>query len=170
MHNVEIRDATVEELRQLHEGTLAAYAEYERRMEPSAWVGLAGAVQSALTNPAPEVVKIVALRMGRVVGSVLLFPPSIDPYGGAAAASTAPEIRLLAVAPEERGRGIGRRLVEECIRRARAMGATALGLHTSPTMVEAVRMYEKMGFERHPELDFFPEGAEIVTAYRLELG
>jgi hypothetical protein len=31
-------------------------------------------------------------------------------------------------------------------------------------------MYEKMGFERAPEFDFHPPGAELVTAYRLQLG
>jgi hypothetical protein len=36
-------------------------------------------------------------------------------------------------------------------------------------MRAAVRMYERLGFVRVPEHDFQPEGAELVTAYRLRL-
>jgi ribosomal protein S18 acetylase RimI-like enzyme len=48
-------------------------------------------------------------------------------------------------------------------------GAAALGLHTSKSMVTAMQLYERMGFERAPELDFQPPGAEVVWGYRLKL-
>jgi ribosomal protein S18 acetylase RimI-like enzyme len=79
-------------------------------------------------------------------------------------------VRLLAVAPEARGTGVGRALMGECVRRARAMGATELGLHTSVSMRAAMQLYERMGFVRAPEFDFQPPGAELVEAYRLRLG
>ena len=78
-------------------------------------------------------------------------------------------LRLLAVASSARGMGVGTALVEECVRRARAMGATVLGLHTSRSMQVAVGMYERMGFVRVPAHDFQPPGAELVTAYQLPL-
>jgi ribosomal protein S18 acetylase RimI-like enzyme len=68
-----------------------------------------------------------------------------------------------------RGRGIGQALMDECLRRARAGGATSIGLHTSDSLRAAVRMYERMGFERNPDEDFQPPGAELVKAYRLRL-
>ncbi|HEU4456825.1 MAG TPA: N-acetyltransferase, partial [Longimicrobium sp.] len=102
-------------------------------------------------------------------GSVMLFPPAVDAYGGLAGAAPWPELRVLAVAPEARGLGVGRLLVEECVRRARRMGAAELGLHTSVSMRVAVGMYERMGFVRAPEHDFHPEGGEHVWAYRLPL-
>ena len=108
--------------------TLAAYGEYARVMTPSAWAGLERALHAALASDDPAVARIVAEREGRIVGSVMLFPPASDAYAGLAGAAAAPELRLLAVAPSERGFGTGRRLVEECIRRARAWGATELGL------------------------------------------
>jgi ribosomal protein S18 acetylase RimI-like enzyme len=75
----------------------------------------------------------------------------------------------VAVPPQARGRGIGEALVEECVRRARAMGATELGLHTSRSMQSAIRMYERLGFERAPEHDIHVPGAELVEAWRLDL-
>ena len=74
------------------------------------------------------------------------------------------------MAPEARGHGVGRALVDECVRRARRMGATDLGLHSSHSMRVAIGMYERMGFVRAPEHDFRPEGAELVRGYRLPLG
>jgi GNAT superfamily N-acetyltransferase len=80
-----------------------------------------------------------------------------------------PEVRLLAVAPEARGQGIGTALMKECIRRARRLGAACLNLHTTDMMQVAMRMYERMGFVRAPELDFHPDPSITVKAYRLEL-
>ena len=58
----------------------------------------------------------------------------------------------------------------DCLRRARADGATTLGLHTTQLMNVAREMYERMGFQRVPEYDFHPTPSMTVMAYRLELG
>jgi hypothetical protein len=59
--------------------------------------------------------------------------------------------------------------MEECIRRARRLGASCLNLHTTDIMQVAMRMYEQMGFVRAPELDFHPDPSITVKAYRLDL-
>lgn len=164
-----IRDAVGADREEIRALTRTAYGEYSRLMAPTSWRGLSNAVESALETEIAGVQRIVAERQGRLVGSVMLFPPAIDSYGWAVDQPTWPELRLLAVADEARGSGVGRALVIECIRRSRAMGASALGLHTSRSMASAVALYEKLGFQRAPEFDFQPEGAELVTAYRLEL-
>ena len=163
-----VRDARAEEREAVRALTMAAYGEYASVMEPAAWRGLEQALQTALSMEGPAE-WIVAERGGRIVGSVMLYPPATDAYAGAAARASWPELRLLAVAPEGRGQGVGQALVDECVRRARRMGATELGLHTSRSMAAARRMYQRMGFIRAPEHDFQPEGAELVEAYRLEL-
>ena len=143
--------------------------------EAAALVGAADAatlarpVRAALDSGEPAE-RIVAEHAGELVGSVMLFPPASDAYAGAAGRANWPELRLLAVAPEARGLGVGRVLVEECVRRAHRAGAAELGLHTSASMRVAMRLYERMGFVRAPEYDFQPEGAEVVEAYRLPLG
>ena len=165
---VRVRDAREDERDAIRELTLRAYEEFATVMTPSAWAGLEQAVRAALASSA-EADRIVAERDGALVGGVMLYPPAADAYGGAVERASWPEVRLLAVAPEARGLGVGRALMDECVRRARRAGATALGLHTSASMRSAMRIYERMGFVRAPEYDFRPAGAEVVEGYRLAL-
>jgi len=148
--------------------TLAAYREYATQMEPSAWHALDQAVRASLVNDT-GVTRLVAELDGEIVGSAALYAPESAAYGDLAALASWPEVRLVAVNPAVRGRGVARALVEECIRRARASGASVLGLHTSRSMRAAVRLYEQMGFVRDPEHDFQPPGAELVEGYLLRL-
>ena len=163
-----IRDASDDERGIIGELTLRAYKEYAEIMEPASWSGLSQALRDALASDAP-VERIVAEDDGQIVGSAMLYAPETDAYGAFVSASRAPEIRLVAVAPEARGRGIAKALVQECIRRARAQGAKEVGLHTSRSMRAARVMYADLGFVRAPERDFQPPGAELVEGYRLRL-
>lgn len=65
------------------------------------------------------------------------------------------EMRMLAVDPQGRGRGVGACLVQECISRAvlPPVSARRMVLWTQPTMHAAQRLYERMGFVRMPERD-----------------
>ena len=162
------REARPSELAAIHAFTLSAYEQYAAIMTPSAWQGLRDAVEGALTTPT-RAEHIVADRAGALLGSVLLFPPDTDAYGRGGPRMPGPEIRLLAVAPAARGLGIGNLLVAECVRRARESGATTIGLHTSPSMRAAIRLYQTFGFRRDPAHDIRIEGAEPIDAYRLSL-
>jgi GNAT superfamily N-acetyltransferase len=118
----------------------------------------------------------VAELDGRVVGSVAFYPDVVlegwsnlpDGWAG---------FRALAVDPAARGAGIGRALVEHCIRRAREVEAPVLGIHTIDLLTDAMRLYERLGFVRCPEYDLraadvFPaEGSDDMTgpAFRLDL-
>jgi GNAT superfamily N-acetyltransferase len=59
------------------------------------------------------------------------------------------EAKRLYVAPEFRGRGFGKALLEHAIERARAAGYTELVGDTIPgAMSQALAMYDRMGFAR----------------------
>ena len=104
---------------------------------------------------------------GRLLGGVTYVPgpgPFLEGDFGQAA-----QLRMLAVAPEARGHGVGRTLVDACLERARADGRPAMALFTRPLMTDAHRLYSSMGFERKKELDWEVEPGEWLLAYRMEL-
>jgi GNAT superfamily N-acetyltransferase len=148
--------------------THAAYAEHAVVMAPSAWQALAQAIDVSLGDDT-NVTRLVAELDGEIVGSAALYAPNSAAYGSLASASSWPEVRLVAVHPSARGRGVARALVLECARRAKAAGARVLGLHTSRSMRAAMRLYQRMGFVRDPDHDFQPPGAELVEGYLLRL-
>ena len=163
---VGIREARPADHDAIREVTLAAYAEYAPRM-PSHWDGYRRNILATLGNPAPAT-QIVAEQEGAVVGAVLLYPTGIVPPGTRPPQSW-PEVRLLAVAPAARGGGVGAALMQECVRRARGWGASALVLHTTAMMSAAVRLYARLGFVPAPELDVEVAPGLTVTGYRLDL-
>jgi ribosomal protein S18 acetylase RimI-like enzyme len=163
-----IRDAVPADEALLHALTVDAYAEYAARMQPAAWAELEQAVRGALQGDGGYRC-LVAEVDGVVVGSVRLYPPATTNYEGLTEAVPWPELRLLAVAREARGTGVGRALVDACVQAARSSGARALGLHTSHSMRAALALYASMGFTRTPEHDFQPPGAELIQGFVLRL-
>lgn len=104
---------------------------------------------------------------GRVVGTVTYVPGPGPLHEGEF--GDAASFRMLAVAADARGRGIGQALVEACIERARADGRTSIGIHTRPFMTDAQRMYERLGFKRATDLDWEFDPGDWLFAYRIEL-
>lgn len=163
-----IRDARPSDRDRIREVTLAAYQEYATQM-PDLWEGYRQNIVATLKSMEPAE-QLVAERDGMIVGTVLLYPPRrLRPPGGEAVEMPWPEVRLLAVAPAARGQGIGAALMQECVRRARESGTGALSLHTTDLMQTAMRIYERMGFVRAPELDFHPAPNLTVQGFRLDL-
>jgi len=83
---------------------------------------------------------IVAEQDGQVLGG-----------GGIVHTDTLPadtvELARVYLAPAFRGLGIGRRLVEECLRAAANYGYRYVYLETIAELVEALPLYEKLGFQ-----------------------
>jgi GNAT superfamily N-acetyltransferase len=110
---------------------------------------------------------VVALVDGSVAGTVT-FVPGLGPYAEGDDPDAA-WIRMLAVAPEYRGRGIGAALVDWCVRRARASGRRRLLLHTTDVMADAHRLYARLGFSRAPGQDWQPDEDLWLRGYSMEL-
>ncbi|MBY0096676.1 GNAT family N-acetyltransferase [Mesobacillus maritimus] len=162
-----IRDAKEQELRFIREQRLTSYEEHASRVPMEHWLALQQAISSEV-DIRPGVERIVSEIDGEIVGSVVLFPANTDAYEGSIEELNYPEIRMLAVSPQVRGRGVATALVSECIQRARAKGYQSIGLHTGEFMEGAMKLYERLGFIRVPEHDFEPAGDGInVKAYRL---
>lgn len=65
------------------------------------------------------------------------------------------------VHPKERGRGLGRALMAECEERLRALGMRACVLEVNVENADAMRLYEKCGYERKELLK------DYYTQYRV---
>ena len=144
---IAIRDFEAADAAAVNRVVLAAWAEFEGVFSGFAGLALRLGAAAALAG---EVELIVAAVNGAVAGAVGYVPPH-----GRREPMFPPEwalVRLLSVAPSAHGLGIGRRLSEECIARARRDGALAVGLHTSPAMRVALPMYLRLGFEFDREI------------------
>jgi ribosomal protein S18 acetylase RimI-like enzyme len=161
------RDAEVEPARAV---LSAAYGQYESAFPAENWAPYLADVLDIEKRAAVSEL-LVFERDGRVVGCVSYYPPgSRMSYPSEDFSTPWPAdwaaIRLLAVDPVARKGGVGRALTEACVERASAVGAPAIGLHTTKEMDIARAMYERMGFERAPEYDFRPGPAILVEAYQ----
>jgi GNAT superfamily N-acetyltransferase len=168
---IRIREAGAGDRAAVEAVTLAAYEQYASVLPAPLWAAYRENILATLAEVPPGVV-LVAEADGRVVGSVLLYPAGatmIEPGTGREWRIGEPEVRLLAVPPAGRGRGVGRLLMEECIRRTRAAGTPTMTLHTTDMMQVAMALYERMGFRRAPEIDFQPAPRVLVKGYRLAL-
>lgn len=117
---------------------------------------------------ARDAVLLVAIdARGSLLGTATYVRPG-TPFAEVGGPGEA-EIRMLAVAPEARGAGLGRLLSDACIRRARADGCDAVALSSGAWMATAHRLYERLGFTRTPERDWSPRPGIDLVAFRLPL-
>lgn len=80
---------------------------------------------------------VVQDESGAIVGSVGLYP-----LGDGAV-----ELRKMYLDKSLRGKGIGKRLLEAAITRARALGFDRIELETNSRLLEAIALYRRYGFQ-----------------------
>lgn len=164
-----IRLAKQEEFENIEKQRLSSYQQYENSVSTEHWKLLKTTLTSK-SDQSPGVDVYVAEIDGQIAGSIVLFPSKSKAYEWESTASEYPEIRMLAVDSEFRSKGVGKALVQQCIDSSKMKGAKFIGLHTGSFMKDAIRLYEKMGFERVPSLDFIPmDDGVIVKAFRYNL-
>ena len=105
---------------------------------------------------------------GAILGCVTYVPDHLSRLAELEVSGEA-GFRMLGVAPEAMGRGVGRALVEACIALAREAGRTGIAISTAPEMAAAHRLYERLGFRRAPARDFEPVPGVRLWAYVLAL-
>ena len=164
---IKIRDAREDELPKVLAVVDEAYAQYEGMLPPEIWRIWSESKGETIFSGHGEI--IVAEIEDEIVGAVQFYydttPLTLVKWPDGTAT-----MRVLSVKPSARGRGVGRMLVDECIRRARKRRLVALHIVTTGHMIAAKRLYERMGFEPWEDFDgsaFLPE--ERIEAYCFKL-
>lgn len=147
------RLATASDWGQIAAVTQEAYAQYQLDIMEDCRVSFQQGMKSVLAASSSEMEWWVAEADHGIGGAVLFCHPgtTLQVLDGSTVTLALPEARLLAVAPQARGLGIGRTLMQICIQRARDIGASALMVRTMPEMSAANRLCEQMGFTRRTE-------------------
>ena len=166
-----VREAKKEELDALGQLMVSVYSNLEgfpsKDQQPKYYEMLANIGRLA---EKPDTRLLVAIREDKVVGGVVYFS-AMAQYGSGGTATqekNASGFRLLAVDPHARGLGVGKMLAQKCIELAEEKEHGQVIIHTTSAMKIAWKMYEKLGFERSPDLDFMQERLQVF-GFRLRL-
>ena len=168
---IEIREVRPEEYEEAGRVTADAYRGYVRPEDSADWTAYLDELAD-VAGRADRTTVLVAVEGGRILGTNTLeldrrVDEGDDHREGRRLPPEEAHIRMLAVAPDAQGRGIGRALMDEAIRIARDRGKTVMSLNTTERMTVAQRMYEAMGFERLPDWEVSPDFT--LLSYRLAL-
>lgn len=110
---------------------------------------------------------LVAAEGDQLLGTIM-FEPWHD-HSEIARGPDEAEIRAFAAAPQARGRGVGKALVNALVERAREESISRLMLLSLPEMVSAQYVYRARGFERAHARDWEPRPGVRLLAYCLTL-
>lgn len=142
-------------IRPADEDDLPALADLEAAAFPDpgspAWSR--GLLASELAQATALMLVAVSASRGEVVG-----------YASFRRVGRESELLRVAVAPRERGRGIGRRLIENGLARLREERVTTCFLEVRPTNTPALALYERLGFARiSRRRRYFPDGSDALV-------
>ena len=153
--DVLIRGAAMDESLAIASVLRQAFIEYEPLYTPAAF---------AATTPTSDQIRErwnegpvwVAVRKEGIIGTLAAVPKSLGLY-----------VRSMAVLPAATGQGIGGQLLGEIERFAVDHHHRSLFLSTTPFLKQAIRLYERFGFQRSDEGPHDLFGTPLFTMIKL---
>jgi ribosomal protein S18 acetylase RimI-like enzyme len=121
-----------------------------------------------VADRAGRTVVLVAIEERGIVGSLTLELDRRVNARDQPLSSDRAHIRMLGVAPDRQGRGIGTALMRSAEDRARRADKREITLHTTAAMTAAQAMYRSLGYERMAD-EVLPDGF-VLLGYRKVLG
>jgi len=127
-------------------------------------VVLEDADRAVLENPVKNIVEsgghiFMALANDRPIGCFALLRMGPAEF----------ELAKMAVLEEERGHGIGRKMLQYAIAQAKKLGAQRLHLETNRKLANAIHLYESVGFHHVPREQVIPRHTIANVFMRMEL-
>ncbi|MBP1083631.1 MULTISPECIES: GNAT family N-acetyltransferase [Bacillus] len=166
--NVSITDLEEQDRETVRQLLIDSYSQYEKKFEnPDMWLNYLANISASVDNP--QIDRILVAKNGQsVLGTLQLFESSEKAYGRPELEIFSPIVRLLAVHPEARGRGVGQALLKESCQYAKLKRAESLYLHSTDLMQKAIQLYEWLGFKRDESKEFYNQNI-LVKCYRFDL-
>ncbi len=100
--------------------------------------------------------EVIEDAQGKLLGTVALYPVDAETC----------ELRKMYLAPQARGKGLGRYILERKIDQARQRGFKHITLETAHVLTDAIRLYVRFGFQ---EISLQHLSARCDQAYVLHL-
>lgn len=151
-----IRPATNRDLPAIREVVFSVLTEYGLRPDPGATDRDLDDIEASYVKSG-GVFQVVVAADDEIVGTAGLMPLS----------DRRAELRKMYVKPAFRGRGLGKRLLENMLDAARRRGFDQIWLETNAVLREAIALYRRYGFAPVPCDHLSPR---CDQAYLLELG
>jgi GNAT superfamily N-acetyltransferase len=147
-----IRNARPEEFEEIGKLMAIVYSQlngFPKQNEQPNYYNMLAHVGDFTNNPGTEL--LVALSADDKIAGAVVYFSDMKYYGSGGTATqekNAAGFRLLAVNLSEQGKGIGKILTNECIRKAKNQKRNQMIIHTTMAMQTAWKMYEKPGFQK----------------------
>ncbi|MNQ06589.1 Acetyltransferase (GNAT) family protein [compost metagenome] len=167
-----VRNAKPNEFTEIGKLLVQVYSQLEgfpKESEQPNYYKMLANIGELTANPGTEL--LVAVSSDDKIAGAVVFFNDMKNYGSGGTATkeqNAAGFRLLAVSPLTRGKGIGKLLTKECIRKAKDQKLQQLIIHSTMAMQVAWKMYENLDFKRAEDLDFM-QGELPVFGFRLIL-
>jgi GNAT superfamily N-acetyltransferase len=171
---IHVRAATTEDRAAMRAVLRAAYTPYARTLGPELFDRYLADLLDLEAHAAHGRL-LVAEVDGRIVGTAAFYPDtSVQQFGWPRGWAGG---RALSVHPDARGRGVAQALLAHCEALAVMAGARVFAFHTADFMVDAVALYEHLGYRRAPDFDtdlaahygVRTDRPVLLIAYRREL-
>ncbi|WP_160719317.1 GNAT family N-acetyltransferase [Bacillus sp. USDA818B3_A] len=168
INQISIDELAEEEKETVRKLLVESYQQYEHEYNNAqVWEEYLTNIKASVDNPDVEKI-LIAKSEDKILGTLQLFSSSDKAYQRPELQISSPIIRLLAVHPDARGRGIAQELLKAGLQYARSQGVKQLYLHSGDKMQRAIRLYEWFGFKRDHAKEFF-NNEILVKCYRYDL-
>ncbi len=166
MKELTYRTATNKNLKQLQQLGLLAYGQYKSTITQENWEKWEAGFKSDenFLNLLSISTCFVCEYENEIVG-MAFFIPSGNPF--LYFPSEWSYIRYIGVNPAFEGNGIGKKLTQQCIDKAKETDEKTIALHTSEFQNVARHIYESLGFIKQKELE--PVFGKVFYIYTMEL-